>query len=84
METRSQSRQQEEQFTKLMALIQEQYAEQKQYAEKKQQFAEFTIQQQQLMQKQDEQWENIEKQQYHTDRAVEALQSNIASFKTVT
>ena len=71
METRSQSRQQEEQFTKLMALIQEQHAEQKQ------QFAEFTTQQQQLMQKQDERWENIEKRQYHADRAVEALQSDM-------
>ena len=67
METRSQSRQQEEQFAKLMAVIQQQHAEQKQ------QFAEFTTQQQELMQKQDERWENVEKRQYQADKAVEAL-----------
>ena len=78
METRSQSRQQEEQFAKLMAVIQQQHAEQKQ------QFAEFTTQQQELMQKQDERWENVEKRQYQADKAVEALQGDIASLKTVT
>ncbi len=55
METRAQSKQQEEQFTKLMAVIQQQHAEQKQ------QFVEFTTQQQELMQKQNERWENLEK-----------------------
>ena len=60
-------------------------SEQKQqHAEQEQQFAEFTTQQQELMRKQYERWGTIEKRQYHTDRAVEALQSDIASLKTVT
>ena len=36
------------------------------------------------MLKQDERWENLEKWQYQSDMAVEALQSDIASLKTVT
>ena len=78
METRSQSKQQEEQFAKLMAVIQQQHAEQKQ------QFEDFTSQQREVMQKQDERWENLEKRQYHADKAVEALQSDVASLKSVT
>lgn len=78
METRSQSKQQEEQFAKLMAVIQQQHAEQKQ------QFVDFAAQQQDLMQKQNERWENLEKRQHQADSAVEALQNDIASLKTVT
>ena len=34
--------------------------------------------------KQDERWETLEKRQYHADKAVEELQSDVASLKTVT
>ena len=78
METRSQSKQQEEQFAKLMAVIQQQHAEQKQ------QFVDFATQQQDLVQKQNERWESLEKRQHQADSAVEALQNDIASLKTVT
>ena len=78
METRSQSKQQEEQFAKLMAVIQQQHAEQKQ------QFVDFTTQQQDLVQKQNERWESLEKRQHQADSAVEALQNDIASLKSVT
>ena len=78
METRSQSKQQEEQFAKLMAVIQQQHAEQKQ------QFVDFATQQQDLVQKQNERWESLEKRQHQADSAVEALQNDIASLKSVT
>ena len=78
METRSQSKQQEEQFAKFMAVIQQQNAEQKQ------QFVDFATQQQDLVQKQNERWESLEKRQHQADSAVEALQNDIASLKTVT
>ena len=37
-----------------------------------------------MIQKQDERWEVLENRQYHTDKAVEEHQSDVASFKTVT
>ena len=58
METRSQSKQQEEQFAKLMAMIQQQ---------QKQQFVDFVTQQQTLLQKQNERWENLKKQQHQAN-----------------
>ena len=54
-----------------------------QHAEQKQQIAELTAQQLELIRKQNERWESIEKRQYRADEIVEALQSDVTSLKTV-
>ena len=64
METRSQSRQQEEQFAQLAGMIQQLHTEQKE------QLAQLTTTQQELIQQQDERWKDIEKRQGNADRIV--------------